>query len=492
MKSIFQKTYLLSLALLITLSASLSAQNLFFERVYDETLAQASYVIANTQTKEAIVIDAQRDIDIYLDMAKKHDFTITKVTETHIHADFLCGSRELVAATGAALYLSEEGGEDWQYEFPHLPLKDGSQLQLGNIQLDVMHTPGHTPESITFILTDGTSQPAKAITGDFIFVGDLGRPDLLEKAAGHVGSQEVGAKQLYASLMRFVELPDNTEIWPAHGAGSFCGKSLSTVPNSTLKDEKISSKAFSFLNDEEGFVKYILADQPSPPMYFAKMKYLNKVSRPLLVEVPKHSELSKSSADRAIANNLIVIDTRHKSEVAKGHIPGSLHIENGSKFSTYMGSLMDYEQQFILVAEEDAIEDLTRKLMRIGMDNIYGYISSVENQSLALETSAVVDMSTFENYLASDNVQIIDVRTEGEFSDGHIKGVDNIVLASLDRSLDKISKDKPVIVYCKSGARASLAYSYLRQQGFDNIMNYVGGINEWLEHNKELVQSDIQ
>src|SRR5690606_1624674 len=208
------------------------AQSYFFERVYNETLAQTSYVIGDLNTKEAIVIDPQRDSDVYLEIAQANNLQITKIAETHIHADFLSGSRELAAVTHAELLLSDEGGTDWQYQFPHTGLKDGSTITIGQVELKVMHTPGHTPESITFLVRDTKASftPLKAITGDFIFVGDVGRPDLLEKAAGQIGSQEIGAKQLYASIQKFSKLPDDLEIWGGHGAGSFCGKSLSAIP----------------------------------------------------------------------------------------------------------------------------------------------------------------------------------------------------------------------------------------------------------------------
>src|SRR5690606_15373355 len=411
-----------------------------------------------------------------------------KITETHIHADFLSGSRELAAATGAEMYLSNEGGKDWQYDFPHHGLKNGDQIKIGSIALEVMHTPGHTPESITFLVQDGTSNPIKAITGDFIFVGDVGRPDLLEKAAGQIGSQEVGAKQLYHSIEKFLKLPDNTEIWPGHGAGSFCGKSLSNIPQSTLKQEKLTNPALQFSGKETDFVSYILKDQPAPPKYFAMMKHLNKVDRPLLVAVPKLAKLNKQETDNAIQNGLIVIDTRPKSISGKGFIPGSLLIENMKTFSTFMGSLVDYQNQIILVAEENQIEDLTRKLMRIGMDNIYGYFTDVTLQGLELQKANIIAIEELKSSLKNKDVQIIDVRSKNEYNNGHIKGVQNIALTALEQNLDKIQKDKPVVIHCQSGARAAMAYSILRKNGFENILNYSGGINDWVEKKNELVK----
>lgn len=488
MKSIFLKNSFLWLVAIFFLSNSSFAQTLFFERIYDETLSQASYVIGDTETKEVIVIDPKRDIDTYLEIAQTNNLKITKITETHIHADFLSGSRELAAVTKAPLYLSNEGGKDWQYDFPHTGLKNGDKISVGSITIEVIHTPGHTPESLTFLVTDGTKNPIKAITGDFIFVGDVGRPDLLEKAAGQIGSQEVGAKQLYASIERFMKLPEDTEIWPGHGAGSFCGKSLSNIPQSTLKQEKLINPALQFSGKETDFVNYILSEQPAPPKYFAMMKHLNKVNRPLLVEVPKLAKLNQKEIDNAIKNGLIVIDARPKAVSSQGFIPGSLLIENMKTFSTFAGSVIDYQNQIVLVADENQIEDLTRKLMRIGMDNIYGYITNPSEQNLALQNVKAINIETFKSYLGNKNIQKIDVRTENEYKSGHIKGVENIALNTLENNLDKINKKEPVIIHCQSGARAAIAYSILVKNGFENILNYSGGINDWVEKKNELVK----
>ncbi|MBZ4190768.1 MULTISPECIES: MBL fold metallo-hydrolase [Bacteroidota] len=468
----------------------LHAQSYFFERVYDETLSQASFVIGDLKTKEAIVVDPKRDIDTYLEIAKTNNLTITKVTETHIHADFLSGSRELAAATKAELLLSDEGGTDWQYQFQHTGLKDGSIISIGQVELKVMHTPGHTPESITFLVSDTKvpATPQRAITGDFIFVGNVGRPDLLEKAAGQIGSQEQGARQLYASIQKFSKLPDELEIWAGHGAGSFCGKSLSTIPHSTLKEEKQNSKAFQFKNDENGFVKYILDGQPAPPKYFAVMKQLNKAERPLLIQVPIYPKLDAKAFRQSIDDNLLIIDTRNKEVVAKGNIPNSLHIENGKSISTWLGSLADYQQQLVLITEESKTEDLTRKLMRIGMDNIYGFVTDLDNMNIKLEQSDLVSAEELEKHIGKNDIQIIDVRSDSEYESGHIKGVNHIVLTSLENNLDKINTDKPVIVHCQSGLRAAMAYSLLKRKGIKNLRMYLGGINEWSEKNKELVK----
>lgn len=474
---------------ILTQANGIFAQTLFFERIFDESLAQASYMIGCMETREAIVIDPKRDIDTYLNMAKSNNFRITHVAETHIHADFLSGSQELAAATGAELLLSAAGGEDWQYEFAHTALKDGDTIKLGKLVLQVMHTPGHTPESITFLLIDKaiSEKPQKALTGDFVFVGDVGRPDLLARAIGQVGTTEVGAKQLYQSIQRFSELPDELEIWPGHGAGSFCGRSLSQIPQSTLKQEKLLNKAFQFEGDEKGFTDYVLEGQPGVPKYFAVMKRLNKVPRPLLIEVPHYTKLSGEVFLQAWRNGLQVIDTRTKDEVAGGFIPGSIHIEGSKSFATWMGSLLDYHQQLILVVEDEKLEALTRQLMRIGMDNVYGYVSDIEHLDLELERPDIVAISTFKALKDESNVQVIDVRTEAEYQASHIPGTENIPLATLMANLNRLSKEKQVIVHCQSGARAAVAYSILRKHGFGNISNFSGGMNEWIAKEYEVL-----
>lgn len=466
-------------------TSSVDAQNLFFERVFDETLAQASYIIGDKQTGDAIVIDPKRDIDTYLAIAKQNKLNIKQITETHIHADFLTGSRELAHVTGAQLLLSDEGGQDWQYQFAHTSLRDGSIIHVGSIMLKVMHTPGHTPESISFLLMDGL-KPVKAFTGDFIFVGDVGRPDLLEKAAGMVGTQEKGARDLFVSLNEFMKLPDNLEIWPGHGAGSFCGKSLSHIPQSTLGEEKKSNPALKYLNNQEAFVKYILEGQPAPPRYFAMMKHLNKVDRPLLIEVPKHAVLSKEDFLRAQQNKLTIIDTRTLNDFAIGLNDGVLQINGGKFFSTWLGSVLDYNQQMVLIAPEQNREDLTRKLMRIGMDNIYGFVSPADVPAPA--QSDLISMQEFKQYLNDKNVVVLDVRNEGEYKSGHIAGVANLAFPRILELEGKHAKNKPIVVHCQSGVRASIAYSMLKKQGFTNVKNYIGGMNEWVDANNEVVQ----
>lgn len=462
---------------------------MFFKHIYDESLAQASYLVGCQAKGEAIVIDAQRDVDVYLEIAKKNNLRITHIAETHIHADFLTGSRELAAITGAGLYLSDEGGDDWQYQFDHHGLRHGDKITVGNLSFEVLHTPGHTPESISFLLTDhpATDRPVMIFTGDFIFVGDIGRPDLLEKAAGIIGTQERGAQQMYRSVQHFAELPDYIQVWPGHGAGSACGKALGAVPSSTVGYEKIRNWAFQFQNEEKAFIDYLLDGQPEPPTYFAMMKHLNKVRRPLLIEVPKHPKLTKEEFISAYERGMTIIDTRDKNIFAKGFIKGSINIQNNRSFSTWMGWQLNYQEQFILIAEDSQIEDLTRKLMRIGMDNMFGYIDDVEVFGLELEKSDVIDRDTFKSYLNRDDVQVIDVRGENEYISGHVKGAEHIFVGTLQNNLNKVSRDKQVIIHCQAGDRSAIAYSILRKNGFENVKNYSGGMKDWKDAGEDIV-----
>lgn len=468
---------------------------MFFQHVYDKSLAQASYFIGCQKCGVAMVIDPKRDVDTYLEIAKQNNMQITHVAETHIHADFLSGSRELAVLTGAKLYLSDEGGPDWQYQFDHVGLKDGDEFKVGNLKIEVIHTPGHTPESISFLLTDvpASNKPVMLFTGDFVFVGDIGRPDLLEKAAGMIGTQDAGAKQMFKSLKRFSELPDYIQVWPGHGAGSACGKALGAVPSSTVGYEKIRNWAFQYDSDEKGFAKYLLEDQPEPPKYFAMMKKLNKIDRPLLTEVPKLNKLSAKELNDALKKGIKVIDTRMKAEFAKGFIPGTINIQGNNAFATWMGWFVSYEEPFILIAEESKLDDLTRKLMRIGMDNIMGYVDGVHgwaSEGGTLTKSDILSMDEFKNILKTNHTQIVDLRGASEYKSGHIKGTENLFVGTLEKNLDKIKKDQQVVIHCQSGDRATIGYSILAKHGFKNVKNYSGGMNEWSQSGNEVIKEN--
>lgn len=456
---------------------------MFFQHIYDKSLAQASYFIGCQKAGVAAVIDPKRDVDTYLEIAKQNNMKITHILETHIHADFLAGSRELAALTGAEMYLSAEGGSDWKYEFPHVDVRDGDILKVGNLKIEVISTPGHTPESISFLLTDppASDEPVMLFTGDFVFVGDVGRPDLLEKAAGMKGTQDIGAQQMYQSINKFDALPDYIQVWPGHGAGSACGKALGAVPSTTVGYEKIRNWAFQHKNDEVGFIKYLLEDQPEPPKYFAMMKKLNKVDRPLLTAVPKLKKLDYSELTAALAKGMKLVDARDKAEFAKGFIPGSINIQGNNSFGTWAGWFLPYDEPFMLLADESQLDDLTRKLMRIGLDTIHGYIPSTaiwEENGGSLEKVNQITIEEFKTLKEDKDVQVVDLRGVAEYNAGHIKGAENVFVGTLPTNLDKISKDKKVLIHCQGGDRASIAYSLLARNGYKNVFNYSPGMNE--------------
>ncbi len=458
---------------------------MFFQHVYDKSLAQASYFIGCQKAGVAAVIDPKRDVDTYLEIAKQNNMTITHIMETHIHADFLSGARELAALTGGKLYLSDEGGEGWEYEFDHIGLKDGDTFMVGNLKMEVMHTPGHTPESISFLLTDtpASPEPVMFFTGDFVFVGDIGRPDLLEKAAGMTGTMNAGAQQMFKSIDRFSKLPDHIQVWPGHGAGSACGKALGAVPSSTVGYEKIRNWAFRFANDEKGFTNFLLEDQPEPPKYFAMMKKLNKVDRPLLTSVPTLKELSNNAVLEAMGKGIKLIDTRNKADFAAGHIPGSINIQGNNSFATWAGWFLSYDEPFILLADPSTHDDLVRKLMRIGLDNIMGFVPSTAGFVASggeLNKTNIIDIDTLKSKLNDANVQVVDLRGATEYKSGHIAGADHLFVGTLPKNLDKVSKEKEVIVLCQGGDRATIGYSLLENAGYTNILNYSPSMNEWI------------
>jgi len=465
---------------------------MYFQHVYDKTLAQASYFIGCQKEGVAIVIDPKRDVDTYLEIARQNKMKITHVAETHIHADFLSGSRELAALTGAKMYLSDEGGEGWQYEFEHEGLRDGSIFKVGNLKFEVLHTPGHTPESISFLLTDtpASDKPVMIFTGDFVFVGDVGRPDLLEEAAGIKGTKDVGVKQMFKSVERFRDLAEYIQVWPGHGAGSACGKALGAVPSTTVGYEKVRNWALQHENDEPGFVKYLLEDQPEPPKYFAMMKKLNKTDRKLVTEVPQLKKLSKEDFKAAMDKGVKVIDTRLKTDFAVGYIPGSINIQGNNAFATWMGWLISYDEPFILIADESTHDDLVRKLMRIGLDNIQGYVSDVQvwkELGNKLETADNISIDQLKDILKTNHTQIVDLRGAAEFKSGHIKGADNVFVGTLEKNLAKVKKDQQVVIHCQAGDRSSIGYSLLTKNGYRNVKNYSGGMSEWVNKGEPII-----
>ncbi len=457
---------------------------MFFKFVYEKSLAQASYVIGCQEKGIAAVIDPKRDVDTYIEIAEENNLKITHIFETHIHADFLCGSRELAALTGAELYLSDEGDENWQYEFQHVGLKNGDKVRLGNVVFEALHTPGHTPEHLSYIVTDEAAcdEPVMFFSGDFLFVGDVGRPDLLEKLGGERNSTQAGAYQQFESIKKLFQLKDYIQIWPGHGAGSSCGKSLGAVPVTTLGYEKIRNWAFQFGENKKAFVEELLIDQPEAPRYYATMKKLNKEDRKLVTNVPVMKHLSEKDYKKWKSQGAKIIDTRSPDDYALSHIPEAWNISNSDSFTTEMGWYMNYNEPFILIIEKQNLEEATRKLMRIGLDNAIGFVTPKEFLHWEKENLIVaksIDKKTLKTKLNRPDIQLIDVRSAKEFKEGHIESAENIMHGTVPENTQKISKVKQVIVYCRTGARSSTAYSYLLSEKFNNIYIYRGGWQDW-------------
>ena len=453
---------------------------MFVKRFFEPSIAQASYLIGCARTGESIVIDANRDVEQYIDAAEHEGLRITQVTETHIHADYVSGSRELAQRTGATLCLSDEGDADWKYLFPHdRKLKDGDRITVGNIAIDVLHTPGHTPEHLTFLVTDGAAadKPIAAVTGDFIFVGDVGRPDLLERAANIKGTMEKGARVLWASLQKFASHEDWLQIWPGHGAGSACGKGISAIPSSTLGYERRYNWAFTTRTEDE-FVNSVLAGQPEPPKYFATMKKVNKEGPAILNGFQVPDRLDAGRLPELLARNALVIDTRPAADYATGHLAGTINIPLNASFVTWAGWLVRSAEFYLIVDPATAaarLPELARSLALIGIDRISGYFDAAVVQG----ERRIAQITATDLAPRLGTVTVVDVRGATEWSGGHLPSAIHIPLGHLADRAGELPPERPIVVQCQSGARSSIAASVLERLGHANVTNLTGGMTAW-------------
>ncbi|MEX1183238.1 MAG: rhodanese-like domain-containing protein [Gemmatimonadota bacterium] len=462
---------------------------MILQRFHDENLAQTSYLIGCAATGEALVVDASRDAGQYIRAAASENVRITHITETHIHADYVSGSRELAAKTGAQLYLSGEGGPEWEYAFADVDgavlLKDGDSFGVGSILIEAVHTPGHTPEHLSFLVTDGATadRPIGILTGDFVFVGDVGRPDLLEKVAGQAHTMEASARTLFRSLQRFRAYPDYLQILPGHGAGSACGKGISAVPSSTVGYELRFNWAFSITGEDE-FVDAVLAGQPEPPAYFAQLKKVNRAGPRVLGGLPQPQRLPGAGLAAVLEADACVIDARGTEQYGSGHIPGTLGIPLDRSFSTWAGWLIPYDCDVYLIADESDAVEAAKDLAMIGLDRVAGWfdtdvLEAWRNGGRELETVRRITSRELAARMRADDVKLLDVRGRVEWETAHIPGAENIPVGLLEEHLDRIPRDSPVVVHCQSGARSAIAASVLRVHGFGNVANLDGGLGEW-------------
>lgn len=458
------------------------------KQFFEPLLAHDSYLIGCAACGEAIVIDPHRDAEVYTRAAEQDHLTITYVTETHIHADFLSGTRELAAKTGATMLLSDEGDAEWKYAFAGegRRLRRGDRIDVGNVRLDVLHTPGHTPEHLTFLITDGAAAdaPMAAVTGDFIFVGDVGRPDLLERAANLRGTMEKAARTLYRSLQNFNRHEEWLQIWPGHGAGSACGKGISAVPHSTLGYERRFNWAFK-ATSEDDFVEKVLRGQPDPPKYFATMKQLNKQGPRVLGGLGSPRRVDDGELASVVASGAMVIDARPAAEFAKRFLPGTLNIPLNNSFVTWAGWLVPYDVDIYLLLGEGAdtqVDDAVRALALIGLDRIKGSFmeSALERvQRAAMSAIPQVTVDEANRALGAGEVTVLDVRSDMEWNEGHLPGALHIPLGYLRDRLGELTKRTPLMTHCLSGGRSAIAASILRAAGFDQVSNLTGGFQAW-------------
>jgi hydroxyacylglutathione hydrolase len=455
-------------------------------RFFEPLLAQNSYLIGCAAAGKAIVIDPHRDAGVYVRAAEAEALEITYVTETHIHADYLSGTRELAARTGATMCLSKEGDADWQYAFGDEArlVRAGDQIEVGNVKIDVLHTPGHTPEHLTFLITDGAvaDQPIAAATGDFILVGDVGRPDLLERAANIQGTMEKGARTLYQSLQAFNQHEEWLQIWPGHGAGSACGKGISAVPYSTLGYERRFNWAFKIKNEAE-FVANVLSGQPDPPKYFSTMKRLNKEGPRVLGALPTPRRVDDGALRALVAGGASIIDTRSAAEYAAGFLPGTLNVPLNYSFATWAGWLVPYTTDVYLLlgdGAESRLDEAGRALALIGIDRIAGYFS--ERALAAMGPLAKIPQLTpqqVSRVTEGRRVTILDVRSEMEWHEEHLPGATHIPLGQLRDRMVELPKERPIVTHCHSGARSAIAASLLRGAGYSDVSNLAGGLAAW-------------
>lgn len=449
-------------------------------RVEVPGLAHYSYIVSSNG--KAVVIDPKRDFDSYVKYADARDLTITHILETHIHADYASGALALGEASGAELWLSgHDEGEDFSYSFPHHEFRDGQELSVGDLRFVALHTPGHTPEHLSFVLYDtkrAAEVPIALFSGDFLLVGSVGRPDLLGE-----GAKQRLARELFRSVReRIAHLPDGIEVFPAHGSGSLCGAGMSEKKQSTLGYERAANP---FLNEpnEGHFVKKILGSVPPFPDYYRRMKQVNSEGPSLLSQIPGQCQFKAEDFKAAVHKaGGEILDLRRPEAFGGAHIPGAFNIGSGQNLSMWAAWILSYDHPIFMVGDDSTdYEEAGRALIRVGLDQIGGYLQGGMKSWIeaGLELAHIPQISVEELNAKKTRVHILDVRSDGEWKSGHIEGAEHIMAGELQKHLPPISREKEIDVICGSGYRSSIASSILRREGFTKIVNVVGGMGAW-------------
>jgi hydroxyacylglutathione hydrolase len=456
---------------------------MYFEQFYLGCLAHASYLLASEG--EAVVVDPQRDVELYLKAAAEHGATVRHIFETHLHADFVSGHRELAARTGAKIYMGAQSGA----KFEHVPVSDGFELKFGKVSIRVLETPGHTPESICLVVTDAekSSAPWAVLTGDSLFIGDVGRPDLSPR---HTPAQLAGL--LYDSLhTKLMSLPDSVLVYPAHGAGSLCGKNMRSERSSTIGTERLTNYALQITSREE-FIRQLTSKLPARPEYFAKDAEINRTGAAALSDLPPLGGLSPSELDGMLKAGEIALDVRPMDEFAAGHVPGSVNIALGGQFASWAATVLGLASHPVLIAETDAqIEEARIRLARVGIEELDGYlaggVAAWKQSGQPLAIVAQIGAQELEQRLGAGKVQVLDVRREPEWDAGHVEGAAWWPLDNFRVSPPEIDHEVPLAVHCKGGYRSMIAASLLQRAGFRNVINLIGGFDAWQQANLPIV-----
>ena len=452
---------------------------MFFKQFYLGCLAHASYLIGSDG--EAAVVDPQRDVDEYLAEASAQGLQVKYVIETHLHADFVSGHQEIAARTGAQIVFGAQAG----VEFDHRAVRDGEEIRLGHVVLRFIETPGHTPEGICILVSDTAipDKPAKLLTGDTLFIGDVGRPDL---AGGKGYTPQTMAEMMYDSLHgKLLKLPDEVEVYPAHGAGSMCGRNMSKETSSTIGEQRKFNYALKPMTKGE-FVHLMTADLPEAPSYFPKDAEINRSGARGLSELQPPAALTPQQVLEL--RDHILLDVRSAADFGAAHVPGSMNIGLGGQFAMWAGSLIPLNSAIIIIADTGTqVDESVVRLARVGIEGVKGYleggVESWRNAGFPLDSIEQVSVAQLKEQMANSDLQIIDVRRSGEYVGGHVPSALNAPLASLDKSIGPLplKKDKLTAVICAGGYRSSAAASLLQKEGFSKLLNVSGGTGAWVK-----------